>query len=347
MPEVGQHAVSPTTGRDNVWDGHGWVVQDVMGAPAEKSVMAPTLWDKIKGIVTAPSTVGGLAGMLAPETGGLSYAIPAVAGAVTAGAHDIGAGKSASDVGWDVGKGAVEGMLPRAVEGFTSTAGPALIARGTRLAEESKVGADPILSYLKKIATRGGTVMAGSATGHPVLGVGAAALESATQSPTVNTALGKTMSAIGKGFKSTRNMVQGGADILPGVAEASSPNFTTPSIRGVSRAATGPSSTVSTPIEYSHLPQIPAKVTVDDLLSQGVPLDEAVKAASKGEPKGMINSLQGLYKSAGPKTLETVPEVGIQDISGRAIAPSQTVDPFEDYLNTHPFSGNIRDFARR
>jgi len=50
----------------------------------------------------------------------------------------------------------------------------------------------------------------------------------------------------------------------------------------------------------SHLPQLPASVTVDDLLAQGTPIEEAIAAASKGEPKGMADSLRGLYKSAQP-----------------------------------------------
>lgn len=288
------------------------IAADFAAKPQDASVMdiPPSVWDRIKAVGTSAIESPGLMGAIG-GTVGLGFGGPAGAALGAAG----GAGYAHTARALDPTRRATQG-----VEDPSSNAvdmvGQAAINAAVPVV--SKLGG-PVGRLLQTIPSApmpkgwgeagviGGLSMIPD-IGHGLAGAYGLGRAASVIVPPVLRGLGRAMELGGSAVSDFSG------SLAPAVEEAAAPmeEAIAPTLR-----ATGASN-------VTHLPQVPAQQTVKDLLDQGVPLEEAIAAAAKGEPSGMAESLRGLFRSAGES-----PEV---DLAGLSRAP-KVVTPNSYGLN--------------
>jgi hypothetical protein len=270
-------------------------------APKATQVAPPTapssLWDTIKGYaksaVESPSIMGAVGGTIGFGLGGPPGAALGAAG---------GAGYAHTARALDPARRAAEG-----VESPTSNAVDMVKQAAINAAVPEVVGriGGPLGRLLQKIPSApmpkgwgeagvvGGLSMVPD-IGHAMAGTYGVGRLASVAAPPVLRGLGR---AAELGSDAVANY---SGSLAPAAAEeAASPLLlgakdATPYVLG-----TEPASMATGATNVSHLSQLPASATVEDLVGQGVPLEEAIAAAAKGEPAGMADSLRGLYKASG------------------------------------------------
>jgi hypothetical protein len=299
--------------------------------PASTEQAPTSLWDKIKGFasgtVESPSVMGTVGGYVGNKLAG-----PAGAAAVGAvGAETAHIARAVDRPGF--GRAMLNAMPGGPYVDYTpGKAAP--VESPTEVATDvGKQSAIQGASYLgmKKFFPGAGRTMQKMPSAPP-LKIGEAMLGYAVpgyrEARAASLVVPPSIRALGRATEAVGNAVESGAgNGARVIGKEAVPNF-------FGEAASGAYSPEAA-TAVSHLSQLPASTTVEDLISQGVPVEEAIAAAAKGEPAGMAESLKALYRSSG----STPPPSAYSNAGKFAAEDAGDVIP-EDVMNRlHPNGG--------